>query len=444
MFVLLWTFIILRCIIVSYKECIFECVYLKGMAMTEEKAYKRNIILLIAGRITSKFGVAFYMVVLPLFILKSSGDLAWSGLFFTLSTIPAIAATPFLGLIVDRLNRKNIIVACDLLTSFLYFVLLLTYDLTTIYSGILLIVTIAINIISNIFEISSKVLFTELVSTETLERYNGIKSFGDNAASLIAPVLGTIFFGLWGFKLVLFIMVCLYFLSAIQEYFIQYSFCREKRFEKSHWFYDLKDGLHFVCHKKDILNLFILVMSLNFFVGGSDEIMNPGIIIQKYHISETLYGFTSTFLIIGTFLAGLFIFKNKKIKLKDYMHQLVFINSILMIGIGVFSFLFYPMKQLYFCTFLILQFFIGFIITCVNVPLHSYLQIHTPLEYQGRFFALLSFSSNLLVPLGILYSGFLSSAVGPDVTYIVNNVFVILIILFLFFKNAQKTNIKST
>ena len=165
--------------------------------------------------------------------------------------------------------------------------------------------------------------------------------------------------------------------------------------------------------------------------------MNPGIIIQKYQISETLYGFTSTSLIIGTFIAGLFIFKNKKIKLQNYMYHLIFINSILMIGIGVFSFLFYPMKQLYFCTFLILQFFIGFFVTCVNVPLNSYLQIHTPLEYQGRFFALLSFSSNLLIPLGILYSGFLSSAAGPDVTYIVNNVIVLLIILFYFLKRTK-------
>jgi hypothetical protein len=152
--------------------------------------------------------------------------------------------------------------------------------------------------------------------------------------------MGTIIFGLWGFKLVLVIMVCLYFLSAIQEYFIQYTFCSIKHLEKSHWFHDLKDGLHFVWVNKDILNLFILAMTLNFFVGGSEEIMNPGIIIQKYQISETLYGFTSTFLIIGTFIAGLFIFKNKKIKLQNYMHHLIIINSILMIGIGVFSFLF--------------------------------------------------------------------------------------------------------
>ncbi len=49
--------------------------------MGGDRNYKKNIILLIMGRVTSKFGVAFYLIVLPLFILKSSGSLAWSGVF---------------------------------------------------------------------------------------------------------------------------------------------------------------------------------------------------------------------------------------------------------------------------------------------------------------------------------------------------------------------------
>lgn len=381
------------------------------------------------GRITSKFGAAFYLIVLPLFILKSSGSLAWSGIFFTLSTIPAIIVTPFLGLIVDRINRKNLIVLCDFAAAILYAVLLVTYNLKDIYLEILLIVTIAINIFYNIFEIASKVFFTEIVSLETIESYNGIKSFGDNSASLIAPILGTLIFGLWGFKIILLIMVIIYSMSAVLECFIQYNSCRLKASPESNWFKELTEGIRFVQNNKSILNLFILVMALNFFVGGSEEIMNPGILIQKYKISDVLFGFTSTTAITGTIIAGLLIFKNQKIKLLDYMYNFILINSGLMIITGGFSIVLYPMKILYFILFLTIQFFIGFFTTCVNVPLNSYLQIHTPLQFQGRFFALLAFSSSLFVPLGILYSGFISSIIGPDVTYIVNNMFIILIIL---------------
>lgn len=397
--------------------------------MGGDRNYKKNIILLIMGRVTSKFGVAFYLIVLPLFILKSSGSLAWSGVFFTLSTVPAIIVTPLLGLFVDRFNRKNIIILCDLFTGFLYFVLFVTYNFNDVYLGVLLTVTIIINIVSNIFEIASKVFFSEIVSLETIERYNGIKSFGDNAASLIAPVLGTLTFGLWGFKIILLIMVILYVTSAILEYFIQYTSCKSDVSVKSNWIKELTEGIQFVRDHKDILYLFILVMSLNFFVGGSEEIMNPGILIQKYKISDVLFGFTSTTAILGTIIAGFIIFKNRKIKLQNYMYHFILINSGLMIITGGLSIILYPLKTLYFFLFLIIQLLIGFFTTCVNVPLNSYFQIHTPLQFQGRFFALLTFSSSLFVPLGILYSGFISSIIGPDVTYIVNNMFIVLIII---------------
>ena len=46
-----------------------------------------------------------------------------------------------------------------------------------------------------------------------------------------------------------------------------------------------------------------------------------------------------------------------------------------------------------------------------------------------QLFALLSFSSSLLIPLGITYTGFLASVVEPDLAYIINNLCVIAIVL---------------
>ncbi|RKD31818.1 MFS transporter [Lacrimispora algidixylanolytica] len=406
--------------------------------MVEDINFKKNIVLLIMGRLTSKFGVAFYLIVLPLFILKSSGSLAWSGIFFTLSSLPAIIVTPFLGIIVDRINKKNIIVICDLLAVILYIILLIAYNYKDFFLWILLFVTILLNVINNIFEIASKVLFTEIVPIDSIERYNGVKSFGDNAASIIAPVIGALLYGLWGFKIILLIMVFLYFISAVLEYLIKYNSIELDMSAKLNWFNDFIQGIHFVWNNKDILKFFILVMALNFFVGGSEEIMNPGILIQKYEISDLLFGFTSTTAIIGTIIAGIFIFKNQKIKLQKYMYYFIVINSILMIMTGSLSILLYPMKTVYFCLFLTIQLLIGFFTTCVNVPLNSYFQIYTPLKFQGRFFALLAFSASLFVPLGILYSGFISSIIGPDVTYIVNNMFIIFIIFLIIRKGNNK------
>ncbi|MDE5748071.1 MAG: MFS transporter, partial [Acetatifactor sp.] len=85
--------------------------------------------------------------------------------------------------------------------------------------------------------------------------------------------------------------------------------------------------------------------------------------------------------------------------------------------------------MVYFALFLFLEFLLGVVTSCVNVPLMSSLQTRVPIDYQGRFFALLSFSSSLLIPLGITYTGFLASVMGPDLAYIINNLCVIVIVL---------------
>lgn len=138
-----------------------------------------------------------------------------------------------------------------------------------------------------------------------------------------------------------------------------------------------------------------------------EEIINPGILVHKYRISEALFGMTSSAAVIGTLAAGLFIFKNKWIDLQKNLKNLFLLNSSLMLLIGVNSLLMTAIPMVYFALFIVLEFLLGFIISCVNVPLISSLQTRIPIEYQGRFFALLSFSSSLLIPLGITYTGFL-------------------------------------
>ena len=95
-------------------------------------------------------------------------------------------------------------------------------------------------------------------------------------------------------------------------------------------------------------------------------------------------------------------------------------NSVLMLRLGVLSLLF--------MIYVVLYFMIGIITTCVNVPLSSYFQVQVPIEYQGRFFALLTVASGLLIPLGISYTGLLAEMVGADIAYIINNLCVIVIV----------------
>ena len=391
-----------------------------------------NIKLLLLGRAVSLFGSTIYLIVLPLYILNTTKNLKTTGIFFAAVNLPTTIISIFIGTIIEKFNKKNIILISDFLTSILYFILFLYFKNSNSLIFLFLI-SLIINIISKFFEIASKVLFSEINTPETLEKYNGLQSFLENTVMIIGPVIGTYLFATFSFNLILIIVSLSYFLSFLQELFIKYEKNTNLSKKKSSFFKDFKEGINYIKNNKIIFNLFILVMFLNFFIANNDEIINPGILIKKYQISEKLFGFSVACYGLGSVVAGIFIYYNKKFKLLKKLKLLFILNSSLMCLGGLLSIILFRYNHyIYFTIFIFFQFLIGMITTFVNVPLISSFQRSVGIEYQSRFFSILSFFSGGLIPLGILYAGYLSSYIGADVTYIIDNIAIIIIVCLVF------------
>ncbi|WP_338935437.1 MFS transporter [Fusobacterium polymorphum] len=396
-----------------------------------------NIKLLLLGRAVSLFGSTIYLIVLPLYILNTTKNLKTTGIFFAAVNFPTIIVSIFIGTIIEKFNKKNIILICDFLTSMLYFVLFL-YLKNFNSLSFLFLISLLINIVSKFFEIASKVLFSEINSPETLEKYNGLQSFMENTIIIVGPVIGTYLFVTFDFNLILIIVSLGYFLSFLQELFIKYEKNLNLSIEKTNFLEDFKEGISYIGSNKIILNFFILVMFLNFFIANNDEIINPGILIRKYEISEKLFGFSATSYGAGSVFAGIFIYYNNKFKFLKKLKLLFILNSFLMCLLGLLSIILFKYNHyIYFTIFIFFQFLIGMITTFVNAPLISSFQKNVEIEYQSRFFSILSFFSGGLIPLGILYAGYLSSYIGADITYIINNLAIIAIVC-LVFKNIER------
>ena len=396
-----------------------------------------NIKLLLLGRAVSLFGSTIYLIVLPLYILNTTKNLKITGIFFAAVNFPIIIISIFIGTIIEKFNKKSIILICDFLTSMLYFVLFL-YLKNFNSLSFLFLISFFINIISKFFEIASKVLFSEINSPETLEKYNGLQSFMENTIIIVGPVIGTYLFVTFDFNLILIIVSLGYFLSFSQELFIKYEKNLDLSIEKTNFLEDFKEGISYIRSNKIILNFFILVMFLNFFIANNDEIINPGILIRKYEISEKLFGFSATSYGVGSVVAGIFIYYNNKFKFLKKLKLLFILNSSLMCLLGLLSIILFKYNHyIYFTIFIFFQFLIGMITTFVNVPLISSFQKNVEIKYQSRFFSILSFFSGGLIPLGVLYAGYLSSYIGADITYIINNLAIITIVC-LVFKNIER------
>lgn len=395
---------------------------------------------LFISRCLSEFSGAVLPVVFPLFILKTTHSLRLSGLFFMIAMLPSVLLTPAIGVWIEKYIKKQVAFFSVLVLAILCSIEFLLLTVGVYDFSYLVIFAILVAIFSVMLDLSSKVLFTELVDETELEKYNGIKSILDNLSVFAAPMLGTVVYGLLGFSSLILILAVLYILAAIVIAFIPLD-NEDKEIDQTveeSFIQKFKIGLHFISTEKSILKYFLLIMALNFFVASSEEVTNPGIVIQKYHIPSSIFGLVSVAFSLGVIFSGLFIAKNSKIKFRKHISKLFILNSLVMILIGVASvFLIQLNAFIFFSLMLFFEVLLGFITILVNVPMTSFFQSQVPLDIQSRFFALLSFSANLIVPLGILYTVFLASIIGADVTYILNNILVICIVRIAFWKDIK-------
>ena len=262
----------------------------------------RAAALLLAGRTVSRFGSSFYLVALPLYVLERTGSLGASGLFFTLTSLPPLLAVPFLGPLVERAHRKGLLILCDFGASALCALLLLFPGppLPFLLAG-----TMLFHLLSHLFEIASKVLFSELCPPERLSSLNGIKSLLDHGAAVLAPAAGALLFGLCGFRAILLLCALAYGLSALQECFIPYAPRPIQQAEPPR----LRAGIRYLLGRRELFSLFLLVMALNFFVANSEEIIFPGILVELYQFPESRYGLAVSASTAGTLLASLFLIR---------------------------------------------------------------------------------------------------------------------------------------
>ncbi|KRL00925.1 MFS transporter [Liquorilactobacillus capillatus] len=392
---------------------------------------------LLISRSFSEFGFAMYSITLPLIILRMTHSLSKSGIFFSILAIPVLLITPFTGVLVERVSRKALILICLLINTCVLGIQLAAYLTDIMRFNLLIFLAIIVAVIISLSDIATRVMFSELVPEKSLEKFNGIKSLIDNLSSFAAPMIGTTIYAFNGIKFVLTVvlgcLICAIFSLSKLRYCKQLS----PKNDKINFFKDFKDGLTFIRSKKEVLKIAILAMSLNFFISGTDDIINPGILIKKYGISKSLFGLSQTMFILGVIFASWFVSHNKCINLHKKMPQLFVANGITMILIGLASIFMVLVPQMFFITFLFLESMVGFLTILVNIPLTSYFQSKVPINYQGRFFAFFSFTAQVSIPLGIGLTGVLAQQIGPDYAYIINNLLVICLVYFVFGANKH-------
>jgi len=380
----------------------------------------KNFWMYMGGRFVSLMGSGVQMIALPLYILDATGSGTLMGIFSILTLLPALIAAPLSGIIGDRKNRRNIMIAMDFGRGALIFLLGVLAMIGHFNIYILFTLQIFISIMDSLFNSSSAALMPDLISKDDLIEANSTKGGFDAASSILGPALGGLIYGILGIKMVFYVNGISFIVSAIFSMFITYN---KKVVKKEKEKINIKiflnensEALRFIASNKGLLQLFTFAMISNFLLAPMFDIIMPYVLKKEIGFNSQQYGY-----IIGFFTVGI-LFGNigisvyfKKLGLKKLMKIGLIIETFVTVAVcglvfpnivGIYGGATLPL----FMSISICCLLMGFFNAFVNTPISTNLQNLVPDEMRSRFFSILGMLSQGAIPLGALLFGILLDA----------------------------------
>ena len=271
-----------------------------------QKLFTKNFVLLILGQLTSLFGNFILKLALSMYVLELTGSAAIFAGILSIATIPTIVLSPLGGILADRANRRNIMVALDGLTgmSVLCATLLLSEsNALTVISVLLVILSVL-----GAFETPTvQACIPTMLQGDNIMKGNAVVNQVASLSYLVAPMLGGVLYAVFGLKPVMYASVVCFFITALFECFIKLSYQRSesKGGILSVVKQDFLSSMRYISKEQtNIAKMLLLTAFSRFFVMGITIVGLPFIVRTVLGLNAQYYGAAESSLAIATILGS--------------------------------------------------------------------------------------------------------------------------------------------
>ena len=378
----------------------------------------RDYMLIVSAGTISAFGSKLSQIALPFLALAMTQAPVWAGLLGAAQLLPYLLFSLPAGVWVDHVNRKKLLVVCDILRAVLLLSIPLAYGLGRLHILHLFVVVFASGLCTLLFEITDMAALPHVVHTKQLGQARSLSEGIEATASVLGPGLGGLIIGLGrttiSGAIVAYIIDSLsYLLSALALVMIR----RPLSAPQSHsatavQVYDLRAeiqvGLCFIWQHTTLRLLMLLTSLVNFLQAPMSLfvilIAQDRFGLQAAHIG-LLFGTAGIAALLGSFLAA-WLYRSERL-------QVILQSSFLIWAVSAFIMAFAGSP-------LILA--LGLALTHFVWPLYavavvSYRLEQTPDDLQGRVissFRMLSYGAE---PLGLALGGLALTLFKPGMLF---------------------------
>ena len=362
------------------------------------------------GHLISHAGDAVFMIALPWLMLDITGSKSLTALVSMSAYLPAVLFGLFAGVVVDRYNRKWIMIYSDILRALLVAVIPLSLIYGFISPLLIGAITFSLSTFSAFFYPARDSLIPHIVTAEELPAANSAISVSGQMSHLLGPLFAGIGISIFGLRH-LFTADAISFLFSILLISLIVGPARKLTIEKHppKW-QGIVEGLTYVNSHKGLRILLILTFVNNIFI------MGPAIIGLPVFVREVL---TSDFGVLAKLevamaagmIVGSFVFWKAE---KNISPIFILLFGIVMDGI-TYTLLFFADTSFIAMLVLIIH---GIGIPLITVSRTTIIQAVVPDEYRGRLFSMIYMAVMGTTAISVGLTGFILEFIGADLLFL--------------------------
>lgn len=386
--------------------------------------WKHKFTVLWSGQAVSMLTSSVLQMAIVWYLTEKTGSAAILSFATLIGFLPQAVLGMFIGALIDRYDRKRIMIFADLSIAAISLILVAAGLGGEIPIWLIMVVLFARSIGTAFHYPSLQAVTPMIVPKEQLTQYAGYSQSFESIAMLISPPLAGILFSVWNLNIIIMLDVLGALFAVFMLCFVKLPASKKAAAHNSpNLMKETKEGLEVLKNEKGMFALMLIsalyaiiyfpigtlypLITMTYFGGG----------IGESSVVEVVF---SVGMLLGSLLLGLFGDKIGK--------RAAIAGSIALYGTGVLLTGLLPATGLK--IFIVLSVFMGISVPFYNGVQTSIFQIKIKQEYLGRVLSLSSSISMIAMPLGLILSGIFAEIIGVEKWFLILGILTLLIAVF--------------
>jgi DHA3 family macrolide efflux protein-like MFS transporter len=394
--------------------------------------WKSQFFTIWTGQAVSLITSAILQMAIILYLTETTGSALILSLASLVGFLPYAVLGPFIGVLVDRYNRKHIMILSDLVIALAAAILALA-ALSGELPVWLVMVILFVRSVGTAFHTPSLSAVTPLlVPQDMLAKCAGYSQAIQSVSLLLSPALAAFLYMAWNLTAVIALDVAGAVIASLTVAWVKIpGLTKPQQTEPLHFFKEMKEGFLALRSNKGLFAL-LWIGFLFTFIYMPINALFPLMSMEHFegtafHVSVVEITFALGMLAGGLALGALGALKNR---------YLMIAASIALIGLGlVVSGLLPPSGFLLFAASCLVMGFAAPFYAGVQTAL---VQEKIQPQYLGRVFSLLGSVQGLAMPLGLILSGMFADGIGVSRWFLVSGMLLLSVAMLAFLLPAMK------